>query len=278
MAAITNNDRLLIEKHLDNALNDAEKTLFNQRLEDAAFKQEVALYTQAVQSVYRLGDDKIKTMLVKEQHKLEKKAVATVAEAPQYKPLKVVFLRQKMALAASFLLLVSVGLWFLMGENPTKINGNEQVFNDIFAPHPDLTYRNERSVRTVDIDQKVNEKLSNLQKAFVCYDGKEYGKALQFFDLLDVVQQFPNDSLNLYKAVCYLALNKPDQALISLKTVENNPNSALREASQWYLALTYLKINDVPKAKEILIAIQHREENGYAKKARKLLGELSVLK
>ena len=74
MAAITNNDRLLIEKHLDNALNDAEKTFFNQRLEGADFKQEVALYTQAVQSVYRLGDDKIKAMLVKEQHKLEKKS------------------------------------------------------------------------------------------------------------------------------------------------------------------------------------------------------------
>ncbi len=278
MAAITNNDRLLIEKHLDNALNDAEKTLFNQRLEDADFKQEVALYTQAVQSVYRLGDDKIKAMLVKEQHKLEKKAVATVAEAPQYKPLKMVFLRQKMALAASFLLLISVGLWFLVGQNPPKTNGNEQVFQDAFTPHDNLTYRSERSAKRGGSDEKAKEKLSNLQKAFVCYDGKEYGKALQFFDLPDVVQQFPNDSLNLYKAVCFLALNKPDQALISLKTVENNPNSALHEASQWYLALTYVKINDTPKAKELLIALQHREENGYAKKASKLLGELSALK
>jgi tetratricopeptide (TPR) repeat protein len=278
MATITNNDRLLIEKHLDDALNDAEKNLFNQRLEDADFKQEVALYAQAVQSVHRLGDDKIKAMLVKEHQKLEKKAVPAVAEPPQYKPLKVVFTRQKMALAASFLLLVSVGLWFLMGQNGPKINGNEQVFDAAFTPHDNLTYGSERSARRGGGDEKIEEKLSNLQKAFACYDGKEYSKAVQFFELPDVVQQFPNDSLNLYKAMCFLKLNKPDQALISLKMVENTPNSALREASQWYLALTYLKINDVAKAKELLIAIQHREENGYAKKAGKLLGELSILK
>ena len=285
MAAITNNDRFLIEKHLDNALNDAEKNLFNQRLEDADFKQEVVLYEQAVQAVHRLGDDKIKAMLVKEQQKLEKKALKTVAEAPhafglinQYKALKVVFTSQKMALAASFLLLVSVGLWFLMGQNSPKINGNEQVFNDVFEPHPNLTYLDSRSATTRKIDEKSVEELSNLRKAFISYDGEEYSKALLFFDSPEVSQTFSNDSLNLYKAVCFLALNKPDQALISLKTVENTPNSALREASQWYLALTYLKINDVPKAKEILISIQHRAENGYAKKASKLLGELSTLK
>ena len=278
MAAITNSDRFLIEKHLDNALNDAEKELFNQRLEDADFKHEVVLYAQAVQSVYRLGDDKIKAMLVKEKQKLEKKAVGTVAEAPQYKPLKVVFTRQKMALAASFLLLVSVGLWFLMGENTPKINGNEQVFNATFEPHPNLTFLDGRSAGTRAVGEKNAEKSSNLQKAFDRYDGKEYAQALPFFELPEVSQTFSNDSLNLYKAVCFLALNKPDQALISLKTVENTPNSALREASQWYLALTYLKINDVRKTKEILIEIQHREENGYAKKASKLLGELSTLK
>ncbi len=278
MATITNNDRLLIEKHLDNALNDAEKNLFNQRLEDADFNQEVALYAQAVQSVYRLGDDKVKAMLVKEHQKLEKKAVETVKETPQYKPLKVVFTRQKMALAASFLLLVSVGLWFLMGQKSSETNDNEQVFKTVFEPHSNIAYVDGRSVRNADIDQKVNDKLNNLQKAFVCYDGKEYDKALMFFDLPEVSQQFPNDSLNLYKAVCYLALNKTDQALISLKTVENNPNSTLHEASQWYLALTYLKINDIKKTKELLIAIQHREEHGYAGKARKLLGKLSALK
>lgn len=278
MATITNNDRLLIEKHLDDALNDAEKNLFNQRLEDAGFKQEVALYEQAVQSVHRLGDDKIKAILVKEQHKLEKKAVETVAEAPQYKPLKVVFSRQKMALAASFLLLVSVGLWFLMGENSPKINDSEQVFNDAFTPHDNLAYRSKRSTRLVSDDEKIDEKLSNLQKAFVCYDGQNFNRALLFFNLPDVVQQFPTDSLNLYKAICFLKVGKSDQALICLKTVENNPNSALREASEWYLALTYLKIKDVAKAKELLIAIQHREENGYAKNASKLLEKLSTLK
>lgn len=282
MAAITNNDRLLIEKHLDNALNDAEKNLFNQRLEDADFKQEVALYTQAVQSVYRLGDDKIKAMLVQEHKNLETKTVETVAEtateAPQYKPLKVVFSRQKMALAASFLLLVSVGLWFFMGQNDTKISGNEQVFDDAFAPHDNLAYRSTRSARRVGDDEKIDDKLNNLQKAFVCYDGQNYNRALQFFDLPDVVQQFPTDSLNLYKAICFLKLDKPDQALISLKTVENTPNSALLQAGQWYSALTYLKINDVQKAKELLIAIQHRKENAYTKKAGKLLEELSALK
>ena len=278
MATITDNDRLLIEKHLDNALNDAEKSLFNQRLEDMDFKQEVVLYQQAVQSVYRLGDDKIKAMLQKEHQKLEKKTEKAVEEAPQYKPLKIVFSRQKMALAASFLLLVSVGLWFLVGENSPKRMSNEQVFEDTFKPHDNLNYRSKRSARRVGDAEKIDDKLSNLQKAFVCYDGENYNRALQFFDLPEVVQQFPTDSLNLYKAMCFLKLDKPDQALISLKIVENNPNSALREASEWYLALTYLKINDVQKAKELLIVIQHREENGYAKKASKLLGELSTLK
>ena len=151
MAAITNNDRLLIEKHLDNALNDAEKILFNQRLEDTDFKQEVVLYAQAVQAVYRLGDDKIKAMLQKEQHKLEKKTENAVVKAPQYKPLKIVFSRQKMALAASFLLLVSVGLWFLIGQNAPKLAPNEQIFKDTFKPHDNLNYVDGRSVRSADI-------------------------------------------------------------------------------------------------------------------------------
>ncbi len=279
MATITDNDRLLIEKHLDNALNDGEKTLFNQRLEDADFKQEVDLYQQAVQSVYRLGDDKIKAILVKTHQKLEKKGVVeTVKEPPQYKPLKIVFSRQKMALAASFLLLVSVGLWFLVGQNTPKISPNEQIFKDTFKPQDNLDYGNNRSARRAGNHEKGGEKLSNLQQAFQYYEGEHYDKALQFFELPDVTEQFPNDSLNLYKAMCYLKLNKTDQALISLETVENDPNSALREASQWYLALTYLKINDIPKAKEILMSIQHRPENGFAPKASKLLGKLSALK
>ena len=58
MLKISDNDRILIEKHLDHALSPEEQTTFNQRLEDPNFAAEVGLYEQSVKAVFAFGDRK----------------------------------------------------------------------------------------------------------------------------------------------------------------------------------------------------------------------------
>lgn len=273
MATITDKDRSLIEKHLDKNLNEAEKSLFNQRLEDADFKQELALYQQSVDAVYRLGDDKIKAMLVETHEKMIHSVVIEEKRTPQYFPLSVVFSRRNMGLAASFLLLLSIGIWFLMPDN-----SNEKLFKDNFEPYKNFVYveanRSERTKEEIQNDIKEEKPLNDLQKAFVAYDKERYEAALNLFDASETTVNFAKDSLNLYKSMCYLALNKTDKALITLKTIQADPHSTLKNETEWYEALTYLKVNNKDAAKKILIGIQHRPEHRHAEKAAELLGKL----
>jgi tetratricopeptide (TPR) repeat protein len=104
------------------------------------------------------------------------------------------------------------------------------------------------------------------------YENGDYEMAYQQFeqaliiDGQDLASQF-------YLGICALELNKLNAAEEAFANVAADKEGAYFEQAQWYLALTYLKVEKQD------IAIQGLEEiittnSGYSKKASALLGEL----
>ncbi len=81
-----------------------------------------------------------------------------------------------------------------------------------------------------------------------------------------------NNSLNYFIGSAFLANGQYEQALHYLRNNEKNTSSAFAEETNFYVGLTYLKMNEtskaieylekcaIPKAKELLKSIQDSHE------------------
>jgi tetratricopeptide (TPR) repeat protein len=251
--AITKIDQQLIEKYLDKRLSDIEQLTFNQRLSDTEFLHEVKLYEQAVKGVYASGDNKLKGILQEEEAKLR--------EPPQFeKPkLRISFLRW--AVAASFLLLVSIGTWYLL----EKIKEPKEVYATYFKPYQNL------SKPTLRDDSFKND----IQKAFALYDNGDYKAAINYFEKISSSVQLSNDLVLLQyvtfiQANAYLSNQQIEKAIPLLERVSQDTQSKWHQHGEWYLALALSK-NQTDKATFLFSKIKNEEGHPYQKSAIEVL-------
>jgi hypothetical protein len=107
-------------------------------------------------------------------------------------------------------------------------------------------------------------------KAFIAYEDGDYKKAVQLFS--ELYKENEASYYLFYKANALLKLGNSQQAIISLKQ-HLKAQDSLTEKSNWYLALAYLKENDIANAKKVLKSISNKK--GYnSKKAQELLQKL----
>ena len=100
------------------------------------------------------------------------------------------------------------------------------------------------------------------------YSAQEYRAAISAFDQLTDV----TDLDHLLMANSYMAIGRPAGGLSSLtKVIEGK--SSLRPEARWYLALTYVKLNDLTSAGVLAQAVVESDP-ARASKARKLFDEL----
>jgi tetratricopeptide (TPR) repeat protein len=83
-----------------------------------------------------------------------------------------------------------------------------------------------------------------------------------------------------YKAQSYLAMDSVTKAIPDLnQAMQNSPDDFWKSKTQWYLALAYLKTNEVQKAEALLKQVaSNREASEYREKAQELTKELSSTK
>ncbi|MFH2143324.1 MAG: tetratricopeptide repeat protein [Bacteroidota bacterium] len=93
-----------------------------------------------------------------------------------------------------------------------------------------------------------------LEQAISKYIDQDYGSALIDFHI--ILNQFPDD-LNafFYGGLCYYNLGKFDKALKYLEKAAKHPVNTFDQEAEWYMALTYLKIPDINKAKDLFLSI-----------------------
>lgn len=165
------------------------------------------------------------------------------------------FKKQGWYVAASIVILMAISAVLLLN----KPIDNEALYAEYFSPHANTLAPVERNETTS----------TSLEKALLAYENKEYVEALAFFE---ESEEANSTAVDFYKACSYMAISQIEDALPLLKKVSTSED-AYATYAHWYLALSYLKNNDVPNAKIHLETIVTRSYYPY-EKAKQLLGEL----
>ena len=140
-----------------------------------------------------------------------------------------------LALAASFLILVSVSTWAILSTG----NSPQKVFAANFKPDPGLPTTMGTS--------------SNYEFYYgmVNYKRKEYAEAILRWETLYAANP-ENDTLVYFLGVANLAKGNARQAEKYLQSAKEKTESTFYEDAQYYLALAFLRENKIKEAKEAL--------------------------
>ncbi len=200
----------------------------------------------------------LQVSLKKEERQEMKAMFSDIADKNPEGGTKVFQLRPWLA-AASIALLLGLGSWFFLFNNP-DLNTNE-LYAANFKPYENVIHPIERGNQLEDLKTR----------AFIAYENEEYPKALTLFQELQSKQ---NDAyIDFYSAMVLMQLNKQEEAIPLLEGYMEREGE-LQDRASWYLALAYLKKEDLDSCKKELKTLV--EKNGFkAKAAKNLLEQLN---
>ncbi len=136
-------------------------------------------------------------------------------------------------IAASITIFVFIGgSLFFNKQTPT-----DKLFATYFSPDPGLP--------TV----MGNSNNYKFYEAMVDYKQANYKTAIEKWEPL-LLEKPKNDTLNYFLGSAYLAEANFDKAIAFLNVTTQNSNSILLQDAYYYLGLSYLKQNNIKKAKE----------------------------
>ncbi len=238
----------LISKYIQKILTQEEQIEFDIRFEnDEDFKKELLFHKNLKRVGQQKDEDNFKSFL---SH-LETSG-SNIDEKKNY-------FKKWFYLAAS--IIVITGLTYFYNKN--KGHTPEELFATYFEPY-------QNAMQPLVRGEELN---SNTKIAFNAYENGNFKEALDLFD--NVLKEQPNDTITFYKAITLLELNDTKNA-ISLLEKKWQVSNSFREKKFWYLALSYIKINDPKGAEKNLLLLRDIPESNYKKEESKAL--LKVLK
>ena len=243
----------LIDRYFENSLSPKEQKLFNDLLQNnLEFMKE-----------FQFQKDLKKIISLKQQEDL--KSTLVEIESRSQKNSKLMLVPKKWLVAASFLILTSLGIWGLQN---TYFPSNEAIYADYFEP----------SRNTIQPIVR-GENLNTIEyRAFVAYESQNYHKAINLFNSVESPDAV---YIRFYKGISYLAIDKPQEAIELLKPISkqnklDGKEKDFNKKAQWYLALAYIKINDEQNAiTELGKIVNDPTENMRKEAAKEVLGFLN---
>ncbi len=136
--------------------------------------------------------------------------------------------------AASIVFLLGLGSWLLFFNSPDL--NTDQLYAANFAPYENVVHPIERGEQLEDMKTR----------AFTAYEDADYSLALKLFKELQVQQNDPY--ISFYEAIVLMQLNKHQEAIPLLEGYIEN-DGQLKDRATWYLALAYLKQNNIAESK-----------------------------
>ncbi len=123
------------------------------------------------------------------------------------------------------------------------------------------TYKLDNQTRSVVSDNKI------LNLAINAYEQKSYYKAIELLSSIESNDLETTIKVNFFKGISCIEVSDYKEAIDSLNKVLKSDTSLYRSQSHWYLALTWLKLNNIDMAKEHLnwLIINDRYYNTIAK-------------
>ncbi len=232
----------LIDSYFENSLSPKEQNIFNDLLRNNSdFKNE-----------FQFQKDLKKVIAIKQQEDL--KSTLVEIENRSQKKSSFMLIPKKWMIAASLLILASIGTW---GIKSNYYPSNEGIYADYFEP----------SRNTVQPVVR-GENLNTIEyRAFVAYESQNYHKAINLFNSV----KNPEEAyIDFYLALSYMAINKPEDAInllepLSKINIMEGKNKGFDEKSKWYLALSYIKINEDQNAANTLNLLIDNPSSSYKK-------------
>ncbi|MFT4762195.1 MAG: hypothetical protein ACI9XO_004473 [Paraglaciecola sp.] len=213
---------------------------------DVRFVQEYELYKKELQ-VIRAGA----------KNQLRKRAAFVLNRLEEKQP-RIVQLKRVMAIAACFVLLVT---GYLIFQNFGHLKSNDELFATHFELPAPANERNGTNQSEV------------WEKAMNAYIHQNFEKTINL--LLPVIEQ-PDfhfkERGKLYLGISYLMTNKAQNAVNSFEKI--NQESSYFPDAQWFIALSFLKMENTTAAKEALQKIANQLIHFKHKEALKVLKQL----
>ncbi len=228
----------IIELYYANKLSEEETRLFEEHITDCPF-----------------CSDAFDAYDVNKQSEIKKKLSEINSEISHKKRAAS---NWKLAFYSSAAAILIFALSFLF-QNGYQTSG-DKLFEKYFTPYPDVTLH----IR----GEQDNSKLKNAMRQ---YDAGNYAKASRMFD--EILSEEECETARFYNGVANLEIGNNQRAIDLLKPVADNENSEFYAEANWYLALTYLRIDETGKAMERFKRLLNNPD--YKKKARKLIYETS---
>jgi tetratricopeptide (TPR) repeat protein len=237
----------IVDRYLEGNLSERERTAFEERLlQDEMLRQEVSEIKLIRGGIIRLA----RATSLKKLQDLE----GTLPPVKTNKTIHWTNIWLQVAAGISLLAVCAYLLWPRTQE-PT------QIFAEHFEPYPNIIMPTVRGV--VENDSTVKA------QAFRAYDQQDYVLAIQLFEKLSV----QDEAVLLYLGNSYLASGQPEKALLLFEKVLNN-YEVFDEQAEWYVAVTYLKLEEREKAREALQKVVARNSS-YKSKAQLILDKLN---
>lgn len=229
----------LIENYLDGNLAKEELAAFEARLQtDAVFAQRVNLFREIETA---LGDP-VRQNIQAQLDNLGETYFQDPAVAKK-KINRLPFYQKLWVIAASFLLLISVGFLFWQNQSIASLS-NEQIFAQNYQ------------LPNLDAMTRGTDRKHPLQEVIELYENQDYPTAL--VRLKELRQgDSENQQLTYLLAHTYLNLSPPqlmESGEIFKTLIQHNQNVYVPKA-KWYLALIYIRQNNVVAAQPLLKAV-----------------------
>ncbi|MEM7037241.1 MAG: hypothetical protein AAF570_09700 [Bacteroidota bacterium] len=262
----------LIESFLDGMLDDQQTAEVEARIaSDAEFRQEVDLHRELRNAI---GDGEamhlsnalaaVDAELFEQGGGLEESEVENESEVEESAspepeaPVRPLW-AQRYAIAASLLLLVLVGGFFLLNLGGPD---GEALYDTHFSP-----YTTKGLIRGEDSLLK-----ANYLDAFAAYDAKNFDAAYENFQ--GILRQDSSQKMAaFYLSMSAMAKGEYGAAISYLDGLAKTSGHDYVSQSRWYLALAHLHEQHIDDARELLETLS-KGKGAYAKKAQALLEDL----
>jgi len=214
----------LIEKYVQGQLTAEEQREFDGLIiSEPGFKTEVEFHKNLKRVAEAEDDDNFRKLMTDFEQDASSENIKT-----KYFP-------TKWLVAASVIVLVGLGYFFMVLNQPTT----QELFEENFTPYRNVDHPNERGSQDEDLKTR----------AFTTYSKGEFESAVEMFSKL---YESEKESYYLfYTANALIGHNEAIKAVPLLKEYISTSGEYTDE-SKWYLALAYLQLEDKNNAVVIL--------------------------
>lgn len=249
------NDSESIERYLNGDMSREEIFAFENRMAiEKELAEEVAFEKDILKGMNQYFNKNLKEKLQKEEKNIRKKQDKKVRPISH-------FHWQIPAVAASLLLLLSVGWFYFFGQT-----NNLELFQSYYRPYP--------NIEAPLIRAEAGE--TSEPNPFKMYEQGDYESAVNAFEqsLADSVGNHHSPTaIKFYLALSLIHTGDTENAVTLLSDLDTTADPKYATPAQWYLALAYLKIDRREDAGIILNELA-KGQNAYSKKVEDLLNEL----